>query len=69
MLGVDNEKIKLFADVTMHMLMFVFDKYSKGLCLKATDYLDKLNLWFLANKLTLNTTKTCYVFSSKKMKI
>ena len=62
--AIPNEKIKLFADDTN---LFIFDKDSKGLCLKATDCLDKLNLWFLANKLTLNPTKTCYmVFSSKK---
>jgi len=62
--AIPNEKNKLFADDTN---LFIFDKDSKGLCLKATDYLDKLNLWFLANKLTLNATKTCYmVFSSKK---
>jgi len=62
-----HDKIKLFTDDTN---MFIFDIDSKGLCLKATGYLDKLHLWFLANKLTLNTTKTCYmVFLLKKMKI
>ena len=52
------KKIKLFADDTN---LFLFDKDSKGLCLKATDYLYKLNILVLANMLTLNTTKTCYM--------
>ena len=37
-------KNKLFADDAN--LFNIFDKDSKGLCLKATDYLDKLNLCF-----------------------
>jgi len=61
--AIPNEKIKLFAD---DKNVFIFDNDSKGLCLKETDYLDKLNLWFLANKLTLSPTKTCYMFFSSK---
>ena len=72
--AIRNEKIKLFADDTN---LFIFDTDSNGLCLKATDYLDKLNLWFSANTTliyntnnTLNTTKTSYMFFIlKKMKI
>jgi len=45
--AIPNEKkIKLFADDTN---LFILDADSNGLCLNATDYLDKLNLWFLSN--------------------
>jgi len=54
-------KIKLFADDTN---LFIFDKDSKLVCTKATDCLNKLHRWLVANRLTLNLTKTCYMVIS-----
>ena len=63
--AVPEEKLELFADDTN---LFIFDKDSKSLCLKATDCINRLNQWFFANRLTLNLTKTCFmVFSGKKI--
>jgi len=62
--ALPGEKIKLFADDTN---LFIFDKDSKLVCTKATDSLNKLHGWLVANRLTLNLTKTCYmIFSSRK---
>ena len=61
---IPEEKVKLFAD---DINLFLFDKDSKSLNLKATECLNRLGQWFIANKLTLNLSKTCYmVFSSEK---
>ena len=46
--AIPEEKIKLFADDTN---LFLFDKDSKSLSLKATECLNKLSQWFIANKL------------------
>jgi len=40
--------------------LFVFGKYSTEISTKSNSLLSDLNKWFLANKLSLNTEKTCY---------
>ena len=62
--AIPEEKVKLFVDDTN---LFLFDKDSKSLSVKATECLNKLSQWFIANKLTLNLSKTylLYGFSSK----
>jgi len=40
--------------------MFETGKEINELSLKCNILLDKLNEWFIANKLSLNTNKTCY---------
>jgi len=68
--AIPEEKVKLFADDTN---LFLFDKDSKSLSLKATECLNKLNQRFVANKLTLYLSKTCYrlmfFFRQKRTKI
>lgn len=52
-----------FADDTN---IFIYDKYIPNLQLKTNICLDKLNNWFVNNKLTLNTDKTVYqIFSNR----
>ena len=65
--AVPHINVKLFADDTN---VFLFDQNSKNLSLKAAECLNKLSDWFIANKLSFNLTKTCYmVFNPKKMTI
>jgi len=64
--AIPDVTVKLFADDTN---VFLFDKNRQSLCLRATECLKKLNEWLIANKLTLNLTKTCYmVFTREKDK-
>jgi len=61
--AVPNEVIKLFADDTN---LFVFGESFSVVNQKANDCLNELYRWFIANKLSLNITKTCYmVFEAK----
>ena len=61
--AVPNEIIKLFADDTN---LFVFGESFSIVNQKANDCLNDLYRWFIANKLSLNLTKTCYmVFKAK----
>ena len=55
--AVPNKDLKLFADDTN---LFLFGSDLKILEAEANDCLKKLELWFYANKLSLNTEKTCY---------
>ena len=65
--AIPEEKIKLFADDTN---LFLFDKDSKSLGLKATECLNKLSQWFIANKLTYNLSKPAiWFFHQIRMKI
>lgn len=63
----DGEKLKLFADDTN---LFLSGKTKQELEAKANLYLAKLHDWFLANKLSLNVNKTCFMIitNSKKLK-
>jgi hypothetical protein len=55
--AVPNKDLKLFADDTN---LFLFGSDLKILEAEANDCLKKLEFWFYANKLSLNTEKTCY---------
>jgi len=55
--SVACSNIKLFADDTN---MFVAAKSINELNVKCNIYLHDLNEWFLANKLSLNVSKTCF---------
>jgi hypothetical protein len=61
--AVPNEKVKLFADDTN---LFVFENSSAALNQKSNFCINELNKWFIANKLSLNFTKTCYMVLSYK---
>ena len=61
--AVPNEKVKLFADDTN---LFVFENSSAALNKKSNFCINELNKWFIANKLSLNLTKTCYMVLSTK---
>ena len=58
-----DDILKLFADDTN---LFIRGKSIAELETKANMYLDKMHLWFLANKLSLNIDKTCYTIFSVK---
>jgi hypothetical protein len=60
---VPNEKTKLFADDAG---LFVFENSSAALNEKSNFCINELNKWFVANKLRLNLTKTCYMVLSYK---
>jgi len=63
---IDEYDLKLFADDTN---LFMAGRSLYELEVKANLCLDKLQVWFLANKLSLNIEKTCYtLFSSKSDK-
>ncbi len=55
---IENQKIKLFADDTN---LFVAGQSVKEAADLANKYIDKLYNWLLANKLSLNIDKTCYM--------
>ena len=64
--SLEENVLKLFADDTN---LFLFDRDVLKLESKANYCLKKLELWFLANKLSLNIEKTCYtIFTSSKKK-
>jgi hypothetical protein len=61
---INHGKVRLFADDTN---LFFSDKSIPRLQSQANDALVQLHKWFSANKLTLNTDKTCYtIFSNSK---
>ena len=55
--AVPNNDIKLFADDTN---VFIFGPNVYALECQATVCAQQLELWFNANKLSLNIDKTCY---------
>ena len=55
---IPNCNLRLFADDTN---MFTYGRNLNTLVEETNICLDKLNTWFLANKLTLNVDKTCYI--------
>lgn len=60
-------KIALYADDTC---LFYFGHSIQQLITQAQEDLDKLNMWFQYNLLTINASKTCYIiFSAKNKKI
>jgi len=52
-------KLKLFANDTN---LFVFGKSFSETSTKSSNLLSDLNKWFLANKISLNIEKTCYLY-------
>ena len=52
-----NNDVKLFADDTN---LFVFDKSESETMIRASTCIDSLSSWFVSNKLSLNSSKTCY---------
>jgi len=62
--AVPDLNVKLFADDTN---LFITDKDPPLLNSTANEAINKLNNWFIANRLSLNVDKTCYmVFSPHK---
>jgi len=62
---VPDNQLKMFAD---DINLFIFDSNMNKLEVKANNYLKMMNIWFPANKLSLNINKTCYsVFSRNKL--
>jgi len=62
---VPDNQLKLFAD---DINLFVFGSDYDELEVKCSNYLEMMNLWFLANKLSININKTCYsTFSMNRM--
>jgi hypothetical protein len=62
---LDEQNLKLFADDTN---LFLCGRSLRELEYVANICLEKLQIWFLANKLSLNIDKTCYtVFSSNSV--
>ena len=55
--AISDNDVKLLADDTN---VFIFDPSFKNIESQANMCLQKLELWFRANKLSLNTDKTCY---------
>jgi hypothetical protein len=55
---VPGQDVKLFADDTN---LFISSKSIDLLSMSANNALTKLHLWFLANRLSLNVDKTCYM--------
>ena len=64
--AVSDAKIKLFADDTN---MFTHDKDLTVLTRKCNQYLCEINSWFLANRLSLNVQKTCYMLFKPRVKM
>ena len=64
--AVSDAKIKLFADDTN---MFTHDKDLTVLTRKCNKYLGEINSWFLANRLSLNVQKTCYMLFKPRVKM
>ena len=65
--SIPGDKLRLFADDTN---LFLSSNSIVTLELEANRCLKKLEIWFIANKLSLNATKTCYtLFSTKKKSI
>jgi hypothetical protein len=60
---VPNNMVKLFADDTN---LFVFGNSCNLVGQNANFYVSELSKWFIANKLSLNITKTCYMMFSTK---
>jgi len=50
--------VKLYADDTN---LFIFNKHVVTLSITANEYLFRLSQWFIANRLSLNLDKTCFV--------
>ena len=59
---VPLNQLKLFADDTN---LFLYGPNLQVLEFKANEYLSQMNTWFIANKLSLNIDKTCYMVFSK----
>ena len=57
-IAVPNEKVRLFADDTN---LFLARNTALSVANAANNTMFKLNNWFLANKLSLNTDKTFYM--------
>ena len=55
--AVGGEQLKLFADNTN---LFIFDSDISKLVTRANKCLKNMEVWFYANKLSLNVDKTCY---------
>ena len=65
--AIPNAKVKLFADDTN---LFLCDKNLASLFSSANENLKCLHKWFVANKLSLNVTKTCYsVFGTNECQL
>ena len=65
--AIPESILRLFADDTN---LFVHDKNIETLISVANIQLQKLNDWFLANKLSLNINKTCFtLFTRKKIQV
>ena len=64
--AVSDAKIKLFADYTK---LFTPDKDLNILTRKCNQYLVEINSWFLANRLSLNVQKTCYMLFKPRVKM
>jgi len=65
--AIPNAKVKLFADDTN---LFLYDKNLTSLFSSANENLKCLHKWFVANKLSLNVTKTCYsVFGTNECQL
>ena len=61
--AIPNPKQKLFADDTS---LFVHDRGMEKLTEKTNSHIENLSKWFVANKLSLNESKTCYsIFTNK----
>ena len=56
--GLPFKTVKLYADDTN---LFIFNKYVVTLSITANEHLFSLSLWFIANRLSLNLHKTCFV--------
>ena len=63
--AIPESILRLFADDTN---LFVHDINIETLISVANIQLQKLNDWFLANKLSLNINKTCFTFYSQERK-
>ena len=60
---LEDNKLKLFADDTN---LFLSGRCVNELESKANACLTKMHDWFLANKLSLNIDKTCYILFSNR---
>ena len=56
--AVPDQHIKLFTDDTY---LFIASKNPDHLNTIANDAIDDLNIWFIANRLSLHLDKTCYM--------
>ena len=63
--AVPGEKLRLFADDTN---LFISSNSYSDLEILANDYLSRMQLWFVSNKLSLNYDKTCYTIFSRSAK-